>query len=108
MKDDLRPYELERVPAREFLDGLCMTCDHADSCAHLARTEGPIWCCEEFDDSGPAAGAAAEPRPRRPMVEPDRRLPDGEPLGLCRNCENRSSCALPGAREGVWFCEEYR
>jgi len=102
MKQDLRPYALE---------GLCMTCDHAHSCAYLARTEGPIWCCEEFDDSGravPGAVIMAEPRRRRPAVEPARSQPAGEPLGLCRNCENRSSCGLPGASEGVWFCEEYR
>ena len=102
MKQDIRPLELQ---------GLCMTCDHAHGCGYLARTEGPIWSCEEFDDSGKAAPGAvivAEPRPQRPTVAVVRSQPVGEPLGLCRNCENRSSCGLPGAREGVWFCEEYR
>jgi hypothetical protein len=100
MKQDLRPYALE---------GLFMTCDHAASCAYLARTEGPIWRCEEFDDSGRAAPGPvmrAEPRPSRPTVEPVSAEP-APLLGLCRNCEHRSYCRLPGAREGVLFCEEY-
>jgi hypothetical protein len=101
MKQDLRPYQLE---------GLCMTCDHAHSCAYLARTEGPIWSCEEFDDSGravPGPVIVTDARPRA-TAETARSQPGGQPLGLCLNCENRPSCTLPGAREGVLFCEEYR
>ena len=87
-----------------------MTCNHAGSCSYLARTEGPIWRCEEFDDSGQAhpgpllAVASRSGRPTAPLVRTERVTP----LGLCVNCENRSHCGLPGAREGVWFCEEYR
>jgi hypothetical protein len=101
MKQDLRPYGLE---------GLCMTCDHAATCGYLARTEGPIWRCEEFDDSGqatPGQMMPAEPQLRRAPVELVRGV-SGEPIGLCLNCDNRSFCGLPGVREGVWFCEEYR
>jgi hypothetical protein len=101
MKQDLRTYERE---------GLCMTCGHAGGCAYLARTEGPIWSCEEFDDSGqatPGPVMTAAPRPSWPTTEPAR-AEAGELFGLCRNCESRSFCKLPGAREGVMFCEEYR
>lgn len=101
MKQDLRPYGLE---------GLCLTCDHAGTCGYLARTEGPIWSCEEFDDSGratPGPAVAAAPRPSRPAGDLVS-LDHGKPLGLCSNCEDRSFCRLPGAQEGVWFCEEYR
>jgi hypothetical protein len=101
MKQDLRTYEPE---------GLCMTCDHAGGCVYLARTEGPIWSCEEFDDSGqahPGPSMTAAPRSSRPGTELAR-TEGRELFGLCRNCENRSSCALPSAREGVLFCEEYR
>lgn len=101
MKQNVRPDELA---------GLCTTCDHAGSCAYLARTEGPIWSCEEFDDSGQASpGPTMTTRPSlvRRTVEPPRVEP-GTLMGLCGNCEKRSFCALPGVREGAWFCEEYR
>jgi len=85
-----------------------MTCNHAGSCGYGARTDGPIWRCEEFDDSGPVAtGPAATPRPRRPATEPAR-AGSGAPQGLCCNCDSRSFCSLHATREEVLFCEEYR
>jgi hypothetical protein len=101
---------MKRTAERYDPTGLCMTCNQAGSCSYLARTEGPIWHCEEFDDSGPVeAGGAdvvvpdARVQAARP-VPPDR---EEEPSGLCCNCDNRSTCRLPGAEGGVWFCEEY-
>jgi hypothetical protein len=29
-------------------------------------------------------------------------------LGLCRNCENRRTCAFPKPEGGIWHCEEYQ
>ena len=96
MKQDIRTYESE---------GLCMTCNHAGSCAYLAVTEGPIWRCEEFDDSGPVeASTAARTRPARPGAAPE--APRG-PRGLCCNCDNRSSCGFTETQEEILFCEEY-
>jgi hypothetical protein len=101
MKQDFKPYEIE---------GLCMTCVHAGSCGYLARTEGPIWRCEEFDDSGPRTTSPGTPA-MPPLRETVRESPPDEPgrfLGLCCNCDNRSSCGFFGAREAILFCEEYR
>jgi hypothetical protein len=99
MKQDIRRYELE---------GLCMTCNHAGSCGYLAVTEGPIWRCEEFDDSEPVSAAgAARPHPPRPPAD---LLSDASrgPRGLCCNCDNRSFCGFPKTQDEVLFCEEYR
>ena len=88
--------------------GLCMTCNEAGSCGYLARTEGPIWRCEEFDDSGPLTpGPAATLRPHPPAAEPPR-TGSGAPQGLCCNCDNRSFCGFHETREEVLYCEEYR
>ena len=96
MKQDIRTYENE---------GLCMTCNHAGSCGYLARTEGPIWRCEEFDDSGPVEVTTATPtRPPRAQANPE--LSRG-PRGLCCNCDNQSSCGFTQTQEEVVFCEEY-
>ena len=95
MKEDIRTYESE---------GLCMTCNHAGSCGYLAGTEGPIWRCEEFDDSGPVGESTMRARPPRSHVKPA--VPRG-PRGLCCNCDNRSSCGFTDTQEEVVFCEEY-
>jgi hypothetical protein len=86
-----------------------MTCNQATSCSYLARTEGPIWRCEEFDDSGPAAAVADVfvPGAGGETAQHEPRGREEGLRGLCTNCDNRSSCRLPGAEMGVWFCEEY-
>ena len=38
---------------RNEVSGLCMTCNHVDSCVYLANANRSIWCCEEFDDRPP-------------------------------------------------------
>jgi hypothetical protein len=35
------------APAREALVGLCMNCDHRDTCT-LPRPSGGVWHCEEY------------------------------------------------------------
>jgi len=96
MKQDIRTYESE---------GLCMTCNHAGSCGYLAGTEGPIWRCEEFDDSGPVErSTATRTRPPRPQMDPDA---PRSARGLCCNCDNRSSCGFTATQEEILYCEEY-
>ena len=101
MKQDIRQIEFE---------GLCMTCDHAGSCGYVARTEGPIWRCEEFDDSGPITTRIAAAAERRTPWQATDSLRDGSggTQGLCCNCDNQPVCGLHGAGEDVWYCEEYR
>jgi hypothetical protein len=101
MKQNARQYEF---------DGLCMTCNQARFCGYLARTEGPIWRCEEFDDSGPLEASTAT------VVASDTPTPAAEslvsessekPRGLCVNCDNLPTCGLPKDERGVLYCEEY-
>lgn len=97
---------VERYPLR----GLCMTCNHAAFCMHLARAEGAIWRCEEFDDSGPrGASVAAIVGPEQTTQTAEASQPDlpDNPRGLCGNCDNLPTCRFPKAKSGVWHCEEY-
>ena len=95
---------------RHELKGLCMTCNHAGFCSHLARATSAIWWCEEFDDSGPVRSrsevvvALVSPSPSS-RTQPS--VPRSTPPGLCANCTNLP-CALPKSPTGVWHCEEYQ
>jgi hypothetical protein len=31
----------------------------------------------------------------------------GRNMGLCMNCENRTTCRFSIVDGGIWFCEEY-
>ena len=81
-------------------DGLCVTCNQVSHCMH--RGHGPVWRCEEFDDSTAVRG---QPELRTTPPAPERVA--GRTTGICCNCEHRSTCALPAPEGGVWHCEEY-
>ena len=88
--------------ARPYRD-LCSTCNHAEICGTRSTPQRPIFFCELFEVfSAPPAvtPAAAAELPGRQDV--------GKYRGLCVNCENRGTCALPKAEGGVWHCEEYQ
>ena len=91
--------------------GLCMTCNNAPDCYYRAR-RGPALFCELFDGyalpaerkiSVKAPAPADSSAPRRAAAEETAKY-----TGLCVNCENRRTCALPKPAGGVWHCEEYR
>lgn len=88
--------------ARPYRD-LCSTCGHAETCGNRSTPQRPIFFCELFEVSAPppavTPAAAREPAPRHDA---------GEYKGLCVNCENRSTCALPKPEGGIWHCEEYQ
>ncbi|MBI2893958.1 MAG: hypothetical protein HYY06_10430 [Deltaproteobacteria bacterium] len=84
--------------------GLCSTCAVVGTCAHVVTAKKDVLFCEEFE---------ASPSPRPPeaavMAVAATASETGiRALGLCRNCELRASCTLPGSDAGVWHCEEYR
>ncbi|HEB83500.1 MAG TPA: hypothetical protein ENI92_00720 [Bacteroidetes bacterium] len=92
---------------RGKLKGLCMTCNHAGTCSYLARADGPIWHCEEFDDSGPAGNESANPVPPALEADPQPAGTNEGPLGICSNCAHLADCTFPKPPGGVWYCEEY-
>jgi len=98
---------------RYELKGLCMTCNHAGFCLHLARSAGRTWSCEDFDDGPPAAplrarrADATPPNPPAAAEENTEATPAEPAPGLCANCMNLSTCNLPKGEGGIWHCEEY-
>ena len=96
---------------RPALRGLCMTCNHFQSCMHATRSKGPIWFCEEFDDSGPMrTGPVVATAPTSPPNVANVQSIDlpSTRLGLCSNCEEHPTCTFSKPEGGIWHCEEYR
>lgn len=85
--------------------GLCLTCNHALTCTFTRRPDTPVLYCEEFDISAPPHPRLVRPIAVHPPTQGQ--SPAEGLLGLCSNCEKRSTCALPKAEGGVWHCEEY-
>jgi len=81
---------------------LCSTCNHASVCATRSRPDKPVFYCEEFDAYVPVQ----EKTPARTAANPAES--SGKHKGLCSNCENRETCAIPRPEGGIWHCEEYR
>lgn len=84
--------------------GICATCNHQATCLFLRAARHPIAFCEEFDASG-----AASPRPAvKTAARPDFNFGEGQELGLCADCAEKTGCMhrKPGA--AVWNCEDYR
>ena len=83
--------------------GLCGLCVTATACQYRHPSDQPVGFCEEFDGGSPVS-RTKPPRPlRAAAVEAEPALPPG----LCRQCDNRQSCAFTKPEGGVWHCEEY-
>lgn len=103
--------KVSSVSRKPELNGLCVNCQHSDSCIYLKNTNRPVLQCEEFE--------IAEALPARTTV--NNILTTSTPRsktgledkistnfkGLCKNCDNRLTCTLPRPESGVWHCEEY-
>ena len=90
--------------------GICSTCTHFNACTLREQRTGPTHYCEEFAcESGTQMHAASrqeslrDETPESWLTEADRRY-----LGLCANCDHRSTCTLAATEGGIWHCEEYR
>lgn len=91
------------------LTGLCTTCEQSSRCALRATAYTAVWHCEEFDDR-PRGGLAAPARPHVDLRLHDETPANGSgslPRGICANCGVLSTCLLPRAEGGVFWCEEY-
>lgn len=86
--------------------GLCVTCNHAESCAACNEAREPVWYCEEFDDHMAPAGKSdvGEAPHVRTKVEPK---PNGAADGLCGNCETRAACSYRNPEIPIWYCEQF-
>ncbi len=63
----------------------------------------PVIFCEEFDGWMPL-----DMKNEPVLFADDEQITPDTTMGLCCNCENRSSCTLQDSPGGVWHCEEYR
>jgi hypothetical protein len=74
------------------LRNLCSSCSLADSCVYHHASTKAIIQCELFE------------------LDPDERIDHVRdlPAGLCANCDHASYCKLPGRKDGVWRCNEFR
>lgn len=83
--------------------GVCTTCRHLDRCLFVKAARQPIWSCEEFDDHGAATADAV-----RPVKQPKpANLGEGQPAGLCADCDVRSDCAKRRPGEAITECADY-
>jgi hypothetical protein len=83
--------------------GVCTTCRHLDRCLFVKAARQPIWSCEEFDDSGAATAGSA-----RPVKQPTpANLGEGQPEGLCADCDVRTDCAKRRPGEVITECADY-
>ncbi len=89
--------------------GLCSSCNAFKNCTYPRDPERPILQCEEFDGAQPSLIRASPLKiaPKQKRVSPS--LDDSNRYGgLCKLCEDRTTCTYPKPEGGVWHCEEYR
>lgn len=98
------PRNEEARMGRPKAGGLCSTCAVLGTCAHVVIAKKDVLFCEEFEES-PGPGLPEVAVMAVAVTTSERGI---RALGLCRNCELRASCTLPGSEAGVWHCEEYR
>lgn len=90
--------------------GLCSTCKHASECTFPRDPNRPVMQCEEFEG---ILYAPEETRRAQPLSFGGKapKTDEEEPTqlkGLCKLCENRSTCTYPKPEGGVWHCVEYK
>lgn len=71
---------------------LCSTCVHSHSCIYHQTSVKAIIQCELFELNR----------------EETTRESANSPAGLCSSCDHSEYCNLPGRRDGVWRCNEFR
>ena len=91
--------------------GLCATCRNAATCVYRSKRGFDALYCEMFDDSTTTSATernqGVADNPKAAMEHAAGEAAPVSYKGLCVNCANRESCALPKPEEGVWHCEEY-
>ncbi len=83
--------------------GLCVNCEHRDSCAFREKSGQPVQFCEEFSISNTQMNATPSSEPV--IVSKAKKV--SLYTGLCINCEHREDCTYVENGAGGWFCEEY-
>ena len=90
--------------------GLCATCNNSTTCVYRSKRGFDALYCEMFDGYLPSIVSEANRGMEKTAESEEARTVkpvSSEHKGLCANCGNRETCALPRPEEGVWHCEEY-
>jgi hypothetical protein len=69
------------------LKSLCIRCVHVEKCFYYKTATKTIIQCELFEID---------------------QLNATVPQGLCMTCDHVTHCVLPGRKQGVWRCTEFR
>ncbi len=85
---------------------MCLTCVHAETCAYPKNPGLPFLECEEFEGLTLAPKRAPSPEAEWTVLEKE--TDRGGSLGLCVNCEERSTCVYAKSGQAVLQCGEYR
>ncbi len=97
------PAPIVRKPVHR---GLCLSCKHQLDCTFPRNPNHPVLQCEEFE--GEETVRVTAERRRSSQSAEAAAEEAAEYKGLCKNCEDRATCAFPKPQGGVWRCEEYR
>ncbi len=90
--------------------GKCANCVRMALCTSRNNWIGPIFDCEDFEDTRAAAQYLAL---EFPSFSPDKWIKPEAPeeaqiyKGLCINCDSRETCGYRIPGRAVWYCEEY-
>ena len=91
---------------------LCSSCMNVTTCVNRAMRGYDVLFCDLFEDSE----SVKMKDYNRQMVEKPVSRHNRERVqkktkvalkGLCQNCVQRETCALPRPKTGVWHCEEF-
>ncbi|MBN1211860.1 MAG: hypothetical protein JXA92_04725 [candidate division Zixibacteria bacterium] len=91
---------------------LCPSCVNAGTCVNRAIRGYDILFCDMFEDSGYMNMNDENKSLGKRQVSRSNREQNGKETtaalkGLCQNCVQRDTCALPRPKTGVWHCEEF-
>jgi len=80
--------------------GLCMNCDHRETCTFTKPKDG-VLSCEEYECTTKKSKERPPPQPK-PQAKTEKKF-----KGLCVNCNHRETCTFTKPKDGVLSCEEY-
>jgi hypothetical protein len=87
-------------------EGICRVCALRGNCEIADSSEMPLMSCEHFEPDPVQVREMVS----LALVQKENKTPSSvssRHMGLCKNCEHRDECILPGNEGGVWYCEEY-
>lgn len=86
---------------RQYND-LCDTCKNLSTCVYIKNGKRPVLYCEEFEIHD-----VQHVREYPNLIDSNTEEEYPGFIGLCKNCDNRSTCMNAKPDRVIWHCEEY-